>query len=186
MSAKSEADHVAPAPRKSKKMVLIVALAVLVLGLGGGGAWFYMSKKHAALDDEEHVQSAPELKGPPTYLPIENMVVNLADQGGEKVAQVGVTLELSDSKAPDKVKLYMPAIRSGVLLLISQRTAEELLLREGKEKLAADILEETARHFVSAAQAGKNTSKSKTASDHKSSLDGNPVRGVLFSSFIIQ
>ena len=60
------------------------------------------------------------------------------------LAQVGVTLELSDAKAPDKVKVYMPAIRSGVLMLISQRTAEELLLREGKEKLAADILEEAA------------------------------------------
>ena len=40
-----------------------------------------------------------------------------------------------------------PTIRSGVLLLVSQRTSEELLQREGKEKLATDILREAARPF---------------------------------------
>ena len=186
MSAKPEADHVAPAPRKFKKMLLIVALAVLVLGLGGGGGWFYLSKKNVALDDEEQAHDVPAPKGPPTYLPIDNMVVNLADPGGEKVAQVGVTLELSDAKAPDKVKVYMPAIRSDVLLLISQRTAEELLLREGKERLAADILKEAAKHFISEASDGKKAGKTKPATDRKHGTDDNPVRGVLFSSFIVQ
>ena len=55
---------------------------------------FFLSKKKT--DDkeaEEVVHVVP--KGPPTFLPLENMVVNLADPGGEKVAQVGVTLELS-------------------------------------------------------------------------------------------
>lgn len=186
MSAKPEADHVAVGPRKSKKVLLITLLAVLVLGLGGAGGWFYLSKKHASLDDEEPAHATPVAKGPPTYLPIDNMVVNLADPGGEKVAQVGVTLELLDAKASDKVKVYMPAIRSGVLMLISQRTAEELLLREGKEKLAADILEEAARHFVSEVSEGKAASKSKSAAKGKPDSDTNPVRGVLFSSFIIQ
>ena len=167
-------------------MLLIVALAVLVLGLGGGGGWFYLSKKNAALDDEEQAHAAPVPKGPPIYLPIDNLVVNLADPGGEKVAQVGVTLELSDAKAPDKVKAYMPAIRSGVLMLISQRTAEELLLIEGKEKLAADILKEAARHFVIEVPESKKGAKSKPASDRKHAADDNPVRGVLFSSFIVQ
>jgi flagellar FliL protein len=117
------------------------------------------------------------------------MVVNLADPGGEKVAQVGVTLELSDSHAPEKVKPYLPAIRSGILLLLSQRTAEELLQREGKEKLAADILTEASRHFVTAAPkekevAGTKPKKKKAAA--KPQEEENPVRGVLFSSFIVQ
>ncbi len=186
MSAKPEADHVAPSPRKSKKMLLIVALTILVLGLAGAGGWFYLSKKHAALDEDgqEQPHAAPVSKAPPTYLPIDNMVVNLADPGGEKVAQVGVTLELLDVKSPDKVKVYLPAIRSGILMLISQRTAEELLLREGKEKLAADILEEAAKHFASKLRDGKSSLKSSSKEKHD--LDTNPVQGVLFSSFIIQ
>lgn len=110
--------------------------------------------------------------------------VNLADPGGEKVAQVGVTLELLDVSSPEKVKAYLPAIRSGILLLISQRTAEELLQREGKEQLAAAILEDASRYFKPA-PGEKGTGKSKKK-DGKSAEDENPVRGVLFSSFIVQ
>ncbi|WP_245636154.1 flagellar basal body-associated FliL family protein [Curvibacter delicatus] len=186
MSAKPEADE-AVKPPKSKKMLLIILAAVLLLVLGGGGGWFYLSKKNADLEDEEEEVAHVAPKGPPTYLPMDHMVVNLADPGGEKVAQVGVTLELSDIKAPERVKPYLPAIRSSVLMLVSQRTAEELLQREGKEKLAADILAEASRHFEDESPAGgkgkKNGGKAKKG---KPEEGGNPVRGVLFSSFIVQ
>lgn len=185
MSAKPETEE-AVKPPKSKKMLLIIVAAVLLLVLGGGGGWFYLSKKNADLEDgEEVIEVTP--KGPPTYLPMDHMVVNLADPGGERVAQVGVTLELSDIKAPERVKLYLPAIRSSILMLVSQRTAEELLRREGKEKLAADILVEASRHFEdggsTADGSGKNGAKAKNS---KPGEDVNPVRGVLFSSFIVQ
>ena len=175
-------------------MLLLIIVPVVVLALAGGGAWFFLAKKNAALDDdEEEVASAPAHEvphGPPTYLPLDNMVVNLADPGGEKVAQVGVTLELSDAHAPEIVKPYLPAIRSGILLLLSQRTAEELLQREGKEKLATDILAEASRHFGGPALAAKDDPahpkpKKKKAAG-KPAEGENPVRGVLFSSFIVQ
>lgn len=193
MSAKPEEAEAAPAPAKSKKKLIIIVAAVVILALAGGGAWFFMAKKNAALDeDEEEVTASAshdKPHGPPTYLPLDNMVVNLADPGGEKVAQVGVTLELSDDHAPEKVKPYMPAIRSGILLLLSQRTAEELLQREGKDKLAADILTEASRHFGGAPVAAKEDdahTKPKKKKAAKSAESENPVKGVLFSSFIVQ
>lgn len=184
MPAKPEvavAVEVASAPAKSKKMLLIIVAAVVVLGLAGGAGWFFLGKKTAVPEGEEEVpEPVHEVRhGPPTYLPLDNMVVNLADPGGEKVAQVGVTLELSDAKAPEKVRAYLPAIRSGILMLLSQRTAEELLQREGKEKLASDILAEASRHFSGEVDAA---SKKNTNADEGES----PVRAVLFSSFIIQ
>jgi flagellar FliL protein len=165
--------------------MLIGGIVFLVLALAGGGAWFYLSKNSAADEDvEDVVHAAP--KGPPTFLPLDNMVVNLADPGGEKVAQVGITLELADSHATDTVKMYLPSIRSGILLLISQRTAEELLQIEGKEKLAADILQEASRPFA-AADAGHAKAKKVVAkTKKKSAADESPVRGVHFSSFIVQ
>lgn len=187
MSAKPDADQAAKPP-KSKKMLLLILAAVLLLVLGGGGGWFYLKKMNADHEDEDEqevVQTAP--KGPPTYLPMDHMVVNLADPGGERVAQVGVTLELSDIKAPERVKPYLPAIRSSILMLVSQRTAEELLQREGKEKLAADILADASRHFedesATSGNGKKNDAKAKKA---KAAEVVNPVRGVLFSSFIVQ
>lgn len=104
------------------------------------------------------------------------MVVNLADPGGERVVQVGVTLELADAKATDKVKPYVPAIRSGALMLVSQKKAEELLGREGKEQLATEILAEASSYFGPAIGKGP---KNKDQPE-------NPVRRVLFSSLIVQ
>lgn len=182
MSAKPEAEEAAK-PAKSKKMLLIILAAVLLLVLGGGGGWFYLSKKNADAEDEEEVVTQAAPKGPPTYLPMDHMVVNLADPGGERVAQVGVTLELTDIKAPERVKPYLPAIRSSVLMLVSQRTAEEMLQREGKEKLAADILAEASRHFEDPNAAAAKGKKKKSDKPEEA---GNPVRAVLFSSFIVQ
>jgi flagellar FliL protein len=190
-AAKPDADEPAKRPPKNKKLLLIGGIVFLVLALAGGGAWFFLSKKNVADEDvEEVVQAAP--KGPPTFLALDNMVINLANPGGDKVAQVGITLELADAHASDKVKLYLPTIRSGILLLISQRTAEELLLIEGKEKLAADILLEASRPFGLAdashatTKPKKDAVKAKKKNVDKHASEDNPVRGVLFSSFIVQ
>lgn len=192
MATKPDADkagdeEAAKGKPKSKKMLLIGGVAFLVLALVGGGAFFLLSKKNAASEDGEEVAHVAP-KGPPTYLTLDNMVVNLADPGGEKVAQIGITLELADAKSPEKVKQFLPSIRSGVLLLISQRTAAELLVIEGKEKLAEDILREASKPFapVETAKQKKEGAKAKKKPGDKPAVDDNPVRGVLFSSFIVQ
>ena len=193
----------AAGPPKSKKLLMVVGIAVLIVALAAGGAWFYVSKQRAAaMDaDEEETVTKVESKDAPTYLPLDNMVVNLADPGGEKVAQIGITFELSDAHATEKVKQYLPTIRSGILLLVSQRTSEELLQRQGKEKLAADILKEAARPFGGVeeelvdevekkeeAGAKKAKIKAKTAKTAKKNKghEAPPVQRVLFSSFIVQ
>ena len=85
----------AAAPAKSKKMLLIiigVVVAVLVIG-GGAAAWFISSRSHAAEDEEGGGAPAAHKESPkvaPTFLPMENMVVNLADPGGDRFAQIGI------------------------------------------------------------------------------------------------
>jgi flagellar FliL protein len=179
-------------PFKRKKLIIFGIIGLLVLALAGGAAWYFLSKKNHSADGSEEAAPAPvhvAPKGPPTYFPMENMVVNLADPGGEKVAQVGITLELADAKAADQVKLYLPSIRSGILLLISQRTAEEILQIDGKEKLAADIILEASRPFEEVdpdAPARAKGSKVKKRMVSKNAAGQNPVLGVNFSSFIVQ
>lgn len=182
-------------PKKSKKLLILVALAVLLLSAIGGGLFYWTKHNAAATAEEGDVEevaapahAAP--KGPPTFLPLENMVVNLADPGGERMAQIGITIELSDAHAADTVKLYLPSIRSGILMLISQRTSVELLQREGKEKLAEDILLEVSRPlgFAEDPQPVKPTKKAAAKKKKKSAEkdETNPVKSVLFSSFIVQ
>ncbi len=184
------------APAKSKKLLIIIVAAVLVVALGGGGAFFYISKQRAAAAEDGEETSAPKSaaqsapKVPPAYLPLDSMVVNLADPGGERVAQVGITLEVSDVPSVEKVKAFLPTIRSSVLMLISQRTAEELLTQEGKQKLAKDILRETSRPFgggdEEAADPADAPKARKKESKPKARQPDYPVVGVLFSSFIVQ
>jgi flagellar FliL protein len=134
-------------------------------------------------------------KTPPTFLPMENMVVNLADPGGDRFAQVGITLELADAKTGELVKSFMPSIRSNVLLLVSQRSTEELLTREGKEKLAVDIRREVSRPLGFTVPKPRKRPVQRDPEDEeeddevaprRAKADNNPVRQVLFSSFIIQ
>lgn len=178
------------APAKSKKMLIIIISVVLLLVLVGGGAFWFISKQRAAAaaaalaEDGGDAPAAHNVeKTPPVYLPMDNMVVNLADVGGERVAQVGITLQVRDAHSVDTVKAYMPTIRSGVLMLLSQRTAAELLSAEGKQKLIEDILVECSRPFGGgeeepAPEAGKKVRK-KAAVEY-------PVLSVLFSSLIVQ
>lgn len=188
MSDKAEtpAEGAAAAPAKSKKMVVIIGAVVLAVVLGAV-AFVMMQKKKAAEAEEGDEEVTEEAAhdhptGPPVYLALDNMVVNLADPGGERVAQVGITLEVGDAKAADTIKLYLPGIRSGVLLLVAQRTSEELLSAEGKQKLADDILNEVMKPF-----GGMPSKEKKPKKKAKKEQEEAPkVYRVLFSSFIVQ
>ncbi|GAB4402055.1 MAG: flagellar basal body-associated FliL family protein [Rhodoferax sp.] len=174
---------------KSKKMLIIILAVVLVLVLGAGGAFVFISKqKAAAAADEEGgghgaaqapapVAHAAAPGTPPVYLPMDPMVVNLADPGGDRVAQVGITFQVIDAKAAEEVKKFMPTIRSGVLMLLSRRTAAELLSPEGKEKLIEDILREASVPWGGGEE--PNPKKKKAPVQY-------PVTNVLFSSLIVQ
>ena len=187
----------APVKAKSKKLIVIGAVLVLLVIVGAGAAWFLASRSQAAEDEEGAEPVRKEaVKVVPTFLPMENMVVNLADPGGDRFAQIGITLEVDDAKTAEQVKQYLPSIRSGILMLVSQRTSSELLQREGKEKLANDILREVSRPLGYSVPSERERAKAAAAAEQdgdaeerpaaRKRAERNPVRRVLFSSFIIQ
>ena len=173
----------APAAQgKSKKLIVIGAVVALLVIVIGAAVLFVANRSHADAYAEEPLAKAAAVV--PTFLPLENMVVNLADVGGERFAQIGITLELQDEATATIVKQYMPSIRNGILMLVSQRTADELLQREGKEQLAADILREVSRPLAGQTSRAKSQSEDDVESPRRRSNNG--ARRVLFSSFIIQ
>jgi len=195
------------APKQKKRLskkLLIILVAVTVLLLGAGGAAFYVMKQRAAAaaaaaaaeDGEETAEAATEPekkkkkehKSPPFFLPLDAFVVNLADREQERYAQVGITLQIEDPKIAEELKLYMPAIRNGVLMILAHKTSAELLEREGKERLAEEIMREVVRPLgieldpPAAAASGAPARKKKRVEPEVH----NPVEHVHFSSFIIQ
>ena len=106
-------------------------------------------------------------------------MINLGDEGGGRFAQVGITFQIRDPKLVEDVKKVLPTIRNRILISLSERKAQDLLTKEGKERLAADILVEAGRAF------GIEPAPEKAAVPAASQAP-NPVVQVLFSSLIIQ
>ena len=208
MSAAAANATDAPAPAKGKKkLILIVAALVLVLVLGGGGvAAMLMMKKNAAADADGEdgpaaapvkAQLAPDPKAVPTFVPMDPFTVNLADRDAERYAQVGLTLEIDDAKTGARIKAFLPAIRNNILMAIGDRTAGELLSRDGKTKLAEKIRLETARALgyevpndnevaATAGEEADSKASKKKKEEKKPAPVVLPVKAVHFSNFIIQ
>jgi flagellar FliL protein len=202
MSAAAAAEAPDAAPKKGKKkLILIIAAVLVVLGLAGGGALFFVMKQQAAaaaLDEEdEDAAEAPRGKAAakvdpravPTFLPLDPFVVNLADRDADRYAQVGITLHVEDAAFAERMKAFMPAIRNNILMILAHKTSDQLLAREGKERLAEEIAREAVRPLgieidPPEVQAGDDEPKQKRR--RKPAAPRNPVQQVLFSNFIVQ
>lgn len=214
MSAAPAAEAAAAPPAKGKKKLLImIAAAVLVLG-GGGGAAMVLMKKKVDPDAEgaeehapakaEHKAAAHDPKFVPVFVPLDPFTVNLADRNAERFAQVAVTLEIEDAHLSDQIKNYMPAIRNNILMVIADRTAGELMGREGKLKLAERIKRAASRALGvevdeppedGAMAAAEKTdeeadeapkAKKKKKKKEKAEEPALPIKAVHFSNIIIQ
>ena len=76
-------------------IIIGVVVAVLVIG-GGAAAWFISSRSHAAEDEEGGGAPAAHKESPkvaPTFLPMENMVVNLADGTAQMQGRIRSVLQ---------------------------------------------------------------------------------------------
>ncbi|HEX7440140.1 MAG TPA: flagellar basal body-associated FliL family protein [Caldimonas sp.] len=190
-----------------KKFLLIGAVVLALLLVAGAGAGFWLKSRaaHAAVDAADEELASPEQVAktdpahPPTFLPLDAFVVNLADRDMDRYAQIGITLEVDSALFADQMKAYMPAIRNSILMILAHKTSRELLERAGKEQLADEIMRETVRPMgidipapeAAAPKTAEVAPENPTAEVpvvKKPVRRGphNPVRHVHFSNFIIQ
>ncbi|WP_397535893.1 flagellar basal body-associated FliL family protein [Roseateles sp.] len=189
----------APPASGGKKKLIIILAVVLVLVLGGGAAAVLLLKKKAPAEGEDGEEqaaavhtpaAAPKPGTPPVFVPLEPFTVNLADRDVDRFAQVGVTLEVVDAKFGEQVKLYMPAIRSNILMVLSHKMAADLLSLEGKQKLAKEINREAVRPMGielddEEEEPPPDEAPKKKKKKKKPSVV-SPVLNVHFSNFIVQ
>jgi flagellar protein FliL len=184
----------APAGGGKKKLIMILGIVVVLVVVLGVAAVMLLKKKPAEGEDGEEMEAAPRMEvaapkpgTPPVYLPVDPFTVNLADRDVDRYAQVAVTLEVVDQKTADLLKTYMPSIRSGVLMVLSAKTATELLSREGKEKLQQEILAEAVRPLgfeVEVEEAEDEEAPKKKRKKRRPQV--LPVSTVLFAQLIVQ
>ncbi len=141
----------------------------------------------------ESAEPLPKPLPKANFTNLEPFTVNLQDPRGERFAQIGVTLELDDPKSENEIKDRMPAIRNNILMLLSSKQIEELLSPEGKVLLAQEIRDQAGRALgfapappAEAASAASAASVASATARQGKNMRQNPIRGVLFSQFIVQ
>jgi len=128
--------------KKSLLIVLVMLIAIGACALSGFTLYEIRTVRNHVTDNNP-ADSQANLPGPvtPLYLPLETFTVSLkptADDS-DRVLYIGLTLRVKDEGSKALIEEFLPEIRGRLLMLFSQRTADELSTNEGKDKLMADI-----------------------------------------------
>ncbi|KRB93325.1 flagellar basal body-associated protein FliL [Noviherbaspirillum sp. Root189] len=138
----------APAKKSKKKLFIIVGALLLVIG-GAGGAWFFMGQgKDGHSETTEAAAPKVDPGKPPVFIAMEPFTINLQPENGEQYLQIAFTMQVADEKQVEIIKMYMPALRSRILLLLASKKASELSTIEGKTKLQEEILAQVKKPFT--------------------------------------
>ncbi|MCM5679372.1 flagellar basal body-associated FliL family protein [Schlegelella sp. S2-27] len=197
--AAAAAVDVVPKSGGKKKLLLIIVTVLVLLAVAAAAALVLLKKRQAAVLDEEldedvvtvdEAVSEMHTGVPPVFLALDPFTFNLADKNVERYAQIGITLELESAETAEKFKAYMPAVRGNILMLLAHKSAEDLLDRVGKERLAAEIMREAVRpmgiNLPPVDAEGAEGAASAPAGKKRKSKVHSPVTRVHFSNFIIQ
>jgi flagellar FliL protein len=160
----SDAENPTPKKKGKGKKILVITLGLLLIGGGGAGAALYaglISGGHAGPAKPETPLLVPRdgvseteaaryyhptgdrrpdpSKFQASYYPLtENFTANLRDGSGFMQVGLGVSTYY-DQRVLDAVKLHEMAVRSAVLLTISEQDPLVLRSPQGKEKLQASL-----------------------------------------------
>ena len=140
-----EAPASAAPPAKSRKTLMLAVAVVIALAGGGGAYWMYFAAPGASA-------AAPPPK-PPAVLPLEPFVVNLADGGGRRFIRLtlGLVIEGEEHvKAFAENAILRNRVRSALIELLAQQTAETLVTPDGKaalKKRVAGVVMAQAEHL---------------------------------------
>ena len=127
-----------------KKLIIIVAGLVLLLA-GGGAGYYLLVLKPAHEKKVEESKAAALVKAVPDeakigpMVEIKEFVVNIIGTDAPHYVKASLSLELDKDTTLDEVNKRMPQIRDAILLLIGNKTFEELQDIQGKNQVKAEL-----------------------------------------------
>lgn len=190
------------AKKKKKKLFMFIGLVVLLVLISVGATFFIVSKmmgsKHSSDSDETSAESSEPTEdvtvAPAIYYSLKTFTVNYDVNGRQRFLQAELTLMYRDEAVMKTLELHMPAVRNGLVMLLSRQVFEELQTAEGKEKLRAAALQ-TVQDTIAkeeSAVADKDKKKDNEKDDKKDKektkdkkLRPN-IEQVLFTQFVMQ
>ncbi|ODU85213.1 MAG: hypothetical protein ABT00_09820 [Bordetella sp. SCN 68-11] len=138
-------------------LVVIAAMAALLLVHNKQLANFETYSYPGLQEDDDPTQPRPPMAPAPAaasansgkrvFTALDLFTANLAERDNDRFAQVGIVIEVGDAKAGAALNAVVPPIRSDILLLLSSKTADELLSLKGKQALATQVVD-IARKYI--------------------------------------
>ena len=133
------------------KTVAIIVTIVVLLIIGGGGAFFFLSDDGSTADSSSS-NSAIEARGESYYLALEPpFIVNFVYKDTLRYLQMTLSVMSHEPKILEQVTHHMPAIRHRLIMLISNKSFDELNGEDSKEALREEMLLEI-RNIIQAEQ----------------------------------
>ncbi len=152
-----------------KKLFIIIGAVVLVLLIGAGvGAVFYFKKEPPQQKEKDPGLEVPvpdikKVSGIGPMVDIDEFIVNIISADVSHYVKASLTVELTNEDVKGEVEKRMPQMRDAILLLIGNKTFEELQDLQGKRQLKAEL-------------------KSKI----NSFLQTGKVKAIYFTNFVVQ
>lgn len=128
-----------------KKLFIIIGLVSLVLLIGAGVAGYFLLMKGPPPEDKDPGMEVPvpELNTQAEIGPMVNIdefIVNIISDENNHYVKASLTIELSSEPSKEELEKRMPQIRDAILLLVGNKTFEELQDLQGKKQLKAELL----------------------------------------------
>jgi flagellar protein FliL len=132
-----------------KKLIVIIAVALILLLAGGGGGYYFLilkpQKEEMKRKQEEDSKAAALIRAVPEeskigpMVEIKEFVVNIIGTDAAHYVKASLSLELDKDSTMEEVTKRMPQIRDAILLLIGNKTFEELQDIQGKNQVKAEL-----------------------------------------------
>jgi len=131
---------------KKTRMLVLIAVAVVVLLALGVGGYFLLAKKAPPPEEKKNPAQTvpvPDLSQKPDIGPmvaVNEFIVNIISQDGNHYVKASLSIELSSPSAQAEINQRMPQIRDAILMLVGNKTYEELQDLQGKRQLKAEMI----------------------------------------------
>lgn len=132
-------------PKSKKKLFIIIGAAVLVLVIGAALAWFFLLRPTDNQDNSDPGEDVPIPKvsdetaiGP--MVDIKEFIVNIISEDERHYVKAALTVELSNEAVQEEFNMRLPQARDAILLLVGNKTYEELQDLQGKKQLKAELM----------------------------------------------
>ncbi|MBU0943424.1 MAG: flagellar basal body-associated FliL family protein [Proteobacteria bacterium] len=166
---KNKEDAPEQTENKKKKLIIIGSAALVLLLVIAAVLYFFVFKTQPVPEEEKDPGlkvPVPEISqnsdiGP--MVDIKEFIVNIISEDESHYVKAALTIELNKEEALEEVNKRMPQIRDAILLLVGNKTYEELHDLQGKKQLKAELV-----------------------SKINSFLQNGKIKAIYFTDFVVQ